>query len=335
MFKTPSFWYSQKTPKERTAKLLLLPLSWVYGFLAKKRFDLYFPVPMEKPIVCVGNLVAGGTGKTPVVLSLVEMLKKEEFNPHVLSRGYGGEEIGPLQVSPGRDTAQDVGDEPLLLVQKAPTWISSDRPLGAQAAMESGANIVVMDDGFQNPIIYKDFSIIVIDGAVGFGNQELMPAGPLREPISSGLKRANAVVIIGEDKTNVIAQIEEEHANVEILRANIEVCKNCIEVKDKKFVAFAGLGRPEKFKNTLLKQGADVIEWRSFPDHHYYKDEELEELIKIAEDNNVQIITTAKDHIRLPEKFKDKISQLPIVLVWENPEAIIPLIKEAIDKRPK
>src|ERR1700733_2992490 len=175
MMSAPAFWYQQKTLSDKLIAAALTPVSWAYGALVRKKFDLYFPVPMARPVICVGNLVAGGAGKTPVVLSLADLLKEKGFNPHLLSRGYGGHETGPLQVSPGRDTAYDVGDEALLLVDIAPTWVSPERTIAAEPPIETDRHIVVMDDGFQNAVIYKDFSLLVIDGAVGFGNKNVMP----------------------------------------------------------------------------------------------------------------------------------------------------------------
>jgi len=334
MLHSPPFWYRQKTTKDIFLKTILTPLSWIYGWLARKRFELYFPVPMEKPIICVGNLVTGGAGKTPAVLALVDLLKDSGFNPHLLTRGYGGLEPGPIQVNPDTDSSHDVGDEAMLLVKKAPTWVSTNRPLGAQAAMDSGANIVVMDDGFQNPVIYKDFSFVIIDGAVGFGNKKLLPAGPLREPIDSGLSRANAVLIVGEDKLRVADRIAAM-SDIPILFASTSIDKDNIDIKEKKLVAFAGLARPEKFKYTLECGGADIVEWQAFPDHHPYSEADIEDLIKIAEHKEAELITTRKDYVRIPEKFKDKIHQLSITMVWQDKTAIMPLIEEALEKRQK
>jgi tetraacyldisaccharide 4'-kinase len=287
---------------------------------------------MAQPIVCVGNLVAGGAGKTPVVLSIADLLKEKGYNPHILSRGYGGKETGPLQVSPGRDTAYDVGDEPLLLVEKAPTWVSMKRPLGAQAAIDTGANIIIMDDGFQNPVIYKDFSFLVVDGVVGLGNRQVMPAGPLREPLKFGLGRADAVVIIGEDRTNA-ADIIRRYTKAPILSASLVADEKNPDVKGQVIFAFAGIGRPKKFKESLEAAGATVEGWAEFPDHYPYDDEDLKEIVAAAEAHGVMLVTTAKDHVRLPGKLKQKIQKFSVHLVWENPDAVIPLIERALQKR--
>jgi tetraacyldisaccharide 4'-kinase len=332
MIATPAFWYRQKTAGEVFLKLALLPAGWFYGWLVRKRFDLYFPVPMVKPVICVGNMVAGGAGKTPVVLSLAELLQEKGYNPHLLIRGYGGTESGPLQVSPGRDTASDVGDEALLLVEKAPTWVSVNRHLGAQEAMDSGANIVIMDDGFQNPVIYKDFSFLVIDGVVGLGNKQVMPAGPLRENLGSGLSRADAVVIIGEDKTGA-AEYVRRLTDVPILSARLAADENNPDIKGKKVSAFAGIGRPQKFKETLEAGGAVIEGWMEFPDHFPYDEEDLKEIVAQAEERGLLLLTTTKDHVRLPNSLRQKVRTFSVHLVWQNPAEVVPLIEQALQKR--
>ena len=332
MIASPAFWYRQKTLPEQLLRIALLPVSWIYGAMVRKKFDLYFPVPMGKPVICVGNLVAGGAGKTPVVLSLADLLKEKGFNPHLLTRGYGGKETGPLQVSPGRDTAYDVGDEALLLVEKAPAWVSAKRPLGAQAAIDTGADIVVMDDGFQNAVIYKDFSLLVIDGAVGFGNKSVMPAGPLREPMRFGLSRADAFVIIGEDKTGAADYIRRL-SSAPVLFAALVPDDDNPDVKGKNIFAFAGIGRPLKFKETLDTAGAMVEGWAAFPDHYPYEEEDLQEIITAAESRNVMLVTTVKDYVRVPANLKPKIQKFAVHLVWQNKDEIIPLIEQALRKR--
>jgi tetraacyldisaccharide 4'-kinase len=332
MMTTPSFWYRQKTAKDFLLKFFLIPFGWAYGWLARKNFDLYFPVPMSRPVICIGNLVAGGAGKTPVTLSLADLLKDKGYNPHLLTRGYGGTEPGPLQVSPGRDTAADVGDEALLLVDKAPTWVSANRPLGAQAAMDSGATIVVMDDGFQNPVIYKDFSLLVIDGSAGFGNKQVMPAGPLRETMKFGFSRADAVVIIGEDKAGVAEHVGR-YRDIPILSAALEADEGNPDIRGKKVFAFAGIGRPQKFKATLEAAGAQIGGWAEFPDHFPYDVEDLKEFVTAAEAQGALLLTTAKDHVRLPDSLREKIGKFSIHLAWRNPAEIIELIEQALRKR--
>jgi tetraacyldisaccharide 4'-kinase len=332
MIATPVFWYQQKTIPDILLKYALLPFGWIYGWMVRKKFDLYFPIPMAQPIVCVGNLVAGGAGKTPVVLALTDLLKEKGYNPHLLTRGYGGKEWGPLQVAPSRDTSYDVGDEALLLVEKAPTWVAAKRALGAQAAIDTGANIVVMDDGFQNAIIYKDFSFVVIDGKVGLGNRCVMPAGPLRESAKFGLSRADAIVLIGEDKCGT-ADFARRHTNAPVIRASLVADETNPDVRGKKVFAFAGIGRPLKFKETLEEAGAVVEGWAEFPDHYPYDDEDLREIVAAADMHGAMLVTTAKDHVRLPSELKPRVQKFSVHLVWQDADAIVPMIEQALQKR--
>lgn len=328
----PSFWYQQKTQTDKALRLSLLPFSWIYGWLVKKKFDLYFPVPMSKPIICVGNLVVGGAGKTPVVMALVDILNEKGLNPHLVTRGYGGAEAGPLQVAPSRDTAYDVGDEALLLVEKAPTWVSAKRALGAQAAFDTAADIVIMDDGYQNAVIYKDFSFVVIDGGTGFGNKAVMPAGPLRESISFGLSRADAAIIVGEDKTGVADYIRRQFS-LPVLFATLAPDTDNPDLRGKSVFAFAGIGRPQKFRETLEAAGATVDGWAAFPDHHVYDEEDLREIAAAAGQRGVPLLTTAKDHVRLPPPLKNKVQKFGVHLVWQDKDAVFPLIEAALKKR--
>lgn len=328
-WKTPAFWYDASAPMAAQKAALLSPLAFVYGFAVRQRFDLYYPVPLARPVICVGNLTAGGAGKTPVVLSLVDILTARGYNPHLLSRGYGGSEAGPIQVSADRDTAEDVGDEALLLAAKAPTWVSRNRPLGAQSAIDTGANIIVMDDGYQNPSIYKDFSLLVIDGAAGFGNRRLLPAGPLREKLDFSLPRAHAIVILGEDKTGVTDELRQ-YTDAPVLTARIEPDAHNPDLFGKKVFAFAGIGRPEKFKASLAAAGAVIEGWGSFPDHCVYSHEDLQELMVTAEAAGAMVVTTSKDYVRLPPDIKPKVHVFGIHVVWNDPEQLTGLIDEAV-----
>ena len=325
IFRTPGFWYE----KSSLWPVLLSPLGYVYAFLARQRFDMHYPVPLLRPVICVGNLVAGGAGKTPVVMSLVRMLQEKGLNPHILTRGYGGAERGPLQVSPGRDTSEDVGDEALLLVDIAPTWVSKSRPHGAQEAIDSGANVIVMDDGFQNPSLYKDFSLLVFDGNSGIGNGHVMPAGPLRENFSTGLARADAAVIIGEDKGNVSDLIRKE-SDMPIFQAKLQPSGNNPDIFGKEVFAFAGIGRPEKFRDSLVAAGAVIDGWAEFPDHYPYAEDDLKELLSAAKAKQSIVLTTAKDYVRLPQSCRDQVLVFAVDLVWENADDLVELILQAV-----
>ena len=329
----PEFWYGTQKPAHRWAARLLSPLGRAYGWIARKRFDFYYPVPMARPVVCVGNIVAGGAGKTPVVKSLVSIMQEAGYNPHILTRGYGGEEEGPLQVSPARDTYTDVGDEALLLVEEAPTWVSKSRPLGAQAAIDTGATLIIMDDGFQNPAIYKDFALLVVDGREGFGNGRIMPAGPLREEVGTGLSRADAVVIVGEDKASV-AQAIKRHCDIPVFYAQLKPAPGNPDLQDKPVFAFAGIGRPEKFRETLVAAGARLEGWGSFPDHFAYMEDDLKELADAAEAQGAAIVTTAKDYVRLPAALRPKVQKFCVTLEWQDPAALSQLIVSTLQMNP-
>lgn len=331
MMHAPAFWYDVKDPKWRLAASALAPFGAVYGWAARKRFDFYYPVPLSRPVVCVGNLVTGGAGKTPVVISLVGLLQENGFNPHILTRGYGGAEEGPLQVSPGRDTPADVGDEALLLVDHAPTWVAASRPLGAQAAIDTGASIIIMDDGFQNPAIHKDIALVVIDGAVGFGNGKIFPAGPLREEVAFGLSRAHGIVIVGEDKAGV-ADAVRKHTDAPILQAALRPDPSNPAVFGKPVFAFAGIGRPEKFRDTLIAAGAMVEGWGAYPDHFAYVEEDLKELFDAAEKQNALILTTAKDYVRLPAAMKPRAQKYTVHLEWQDAAPVMDLITSGLRK---
>ncbi len=331
MMRTPPFWYRTSEREDRLAATVLSPAGFVYGWALRKRFDFYYPVPLAKPVICVGNMVAGGAGKTPVVMSLVGLLQEAGYNPHILTRGYGGAEGGPLQVSPGRDTPADVGDESLLLVEKAPTWVSANRPLGAQAAIDSGASLIIMDDGFQNPSIHKDFALVVIDGAVGFGNGKIFPAGPLREEIAFGFSRAHAAVIVGEDKAGVAATVKK-YADIPIFNATLKPDAGNPDLFGKQVFAFAGIGRPEKFRASLIAAGAMIEGWGSYPDHFAYVEDDLKELVAAAEAKNAIIVTTAKDHVRLPASLKPKITKFSVLLEWQDQTAVVAAITDHLKK---
>ncbi len=330
MLKAPRFWYNQKNTPQKILKHALSPLGWVYERAVEKRFEMNTQVPMSKPVICVGNLTVGGNGKTPTVLSLANLFKKN-YNPHLITKGYGGEEVGPIQINRELDTAEYIGDEALLLAARAPTWVAKNRPLGAQHAIDAGADIVIMDDGFQNPIIYKDFSLIVIDGKVGFGNQHVMPAGPLRENIEKGILRADAILIIGEDRNHVETLITSIK-DIPVFKAKLVTASDNVKVKGKKVAAFAGIGRPSKFKETLEEYGAEVTMWKEFPDHYLYKTEDLRSFLKAAAKSKIPVITTTKDFVRIPKQIKRDLQTFAVELEWEDETGILSLIEQIINK---
>ncbi len=313
---TPEFW-TRRGPVPR----LLQPLAWGYAAAGTMRRALARPWRAPVPVICVGNLVAGGAGKTPVALSLAERLAARSIAAHILSRGYGGSTVGPERVDPARHGAAAVGDEPLLLAQAAPCWVARDRVAGAKAAITAGARLLLLDDGFQNPALAKDLSLLVVDGGYGFGNGRVLPAGPLREPLAAGLARADAVVLMGEDKSDVTPLL----ADKPVLRARL-VAENAADLAGRTVIAFAGIGRPAKFFATLEMLGARLVERHAFPDHHPYGEDELQRLHRAADAAGALLVTTAKDAMRLAPPWRTRLRILAVRVAWEDEAALEALL---------
>lgn len=320
MMHAPSFWH-----RPHPLAYAFLPLSCLYALAGKIRAALTTAHAYPVPIICVGNVVAGGAGKTPLVMLLADTLQKQGKKVHVVSRGYGGSMEGPLLVDPAKHGAEEVGDEPLLIAANVPCWVSKRRRAGIQAAIDHGANMILLDDGLQNPSIKKTFSFLVIDGGYGIGNGMVMPSGPLRESLSSALKKTDAVMMVGNDHHHVTKKI----GAAPLLHAST-VPTNPKSLYDKSFIAFAGIGRPEKFFATIREYGGIVEEGISFPDHHAYSEADLAMLAAKAEKYHVELITTEKDHVRLPPAWREKISTLPVSLKIREEEQLSKLLAESI-----
>lgn len=316
--KTPAFWYR---PPGLAARLLA-PLGILYDRGGRLRAVAATPVRAPVPVICVGNLVAGGAGKTPVALAVAEALIRRGARPHLLTRGHGGRERGPIRVDPAVHDALRVGDEALLLAAAAPCTVARDRPAGATAAAAAGAGVVVMDDGHQNPRIHKDLSLVVVDGAVGFGNGLCVPAGPLREPVARGLARADALVLVGPDRTGVAGRLAGWRAGALPVLAARLVPADGDDLAGRRVLAFAGIGRPEKLFATLAGIGATVVRAVPFPDHHPYRPDEVMRLIEHAAAMDALPVTTAKDAVRLPPGIRGAVRVLTVRLVWDDPGAL-------------
>lgn len=312
--KTPAFWYRGAG----LAAWALAPAGALYGLAGRLRMASAAPRRVGAPVLCVGNLVAGGAGKTPVGLAVAEALAARGARPAFLTRGHGGREAGPLKVNVTRHGAADVGDEALLLAAAAPCWVARDRVAGARAAVADGASVLVMDDGFQNPGLAKDRSILVVDGAVGFGNGHLIPAGPLREPVARGLARADALVLLGEDLNGVEARLG---GRIPVLHGWLEP-DEIANWAGRRLLAFAGIGRPEKFFATLEGLGARVVERIGFADHHPYRPEEIMALLDRAAALGAEPVTTAKDAVRLPASLRPLVRVLPVRVAWRDAAAL-------------
>src|SRR5713226_4420313 len=300
---------------------LLQPLAWAYAAAGAARHAWTHPWRAPVPVICVGNLVAGGAGKTPVAITLARRLQAGGHAVHLLSRGYGGSLAGPVAVDRARHDAAQVGDEALLLADAAPTWIARDRAAGARAAIAAGAQCLLLDDGLQNPTLAKDLSLLVIDGAYGLGNGRVLPAGPLREPLQSGLARADAVVLMGEDRAGVTPLL----AGKTVLRARLAP-ENAAALAGRAVVAFAGIGRPAKFFTTLERIGARLAARHAFPDHHPYRTAELQRLLAEAYAAHAVLVTTAKDAVRLPTEWRARMEVLTVTAEFDDVAALDRLI---------
>jgi tetraacyldisaccharide 4'-kinase len=322
--RTPEFWDDAPGAGANILAGLLAPVGAALDAAGRVRRALAHPYRAAVPVICVGNLVVGGAGKTPVVLALIEVLRQAGVSPHVVMRGYGGRVAGPAQVDPAIHNADAVGDEALLAAAQAPTWVARDRAAGVRAAA-AGAGAVLLDDGFQNPSVVKDLSLLVVDAAYGFGNGRLLPAGPLRERIEAGLARADAIVLLdGDPIPNALAG-----ATCPILRATLAPVKG-ERFAGKRVVAFAGIGRPEKLFATLRRLGADLVAERAFPDHHRFSDGEIAALHAAAERERALLVTTAKDAARLRPDVRTGIAILEIRIDWRDEPALNALLARVL-----
>lgn len=317
--KTPEFWQFNSFFSK-----ILTPFGAVYGFLTQLRLKIHKSPKVDIPVICVGNITAGGTGKTPVSIALAKMLINDVYHPFFVTRGYGGK-IKNIIVNNKKHSAKDVGDEPLLLSQVAPVVVNPNRYEGAKLSIKEGADLIIMDDGFQNPSLYKDLSFLVFDGNYGIGNEKIIPAGPLRETFENGTKRADALIIMGKDKNGLA-----KRTKLPVFYGHLEAFQTNIEKRD--IIAFAGIGNPQKFYNTLKEQGFNVLKSYDFPDHHFYNKQELEKIIKEAEKLNIDIYTTSKDFVKIPHIFHEYIKVLEVAVVWDKPEALLTFIKNKINK---
>lgn len=324
--KTPKYW---RRDHQSVLPILLTPLSKVYGWIDQISRRSVTTNAVDIPVICVGNLVAGGAGKTPVAIAIAQFLMKTGVKVHFLSRGYGGSELGPLRVVPDVHSAKEVGDEPLLLATVAPAWISKDRFAGAKAAEEAGADLIIMDDGFQNQSLHKDLSFVVIDGGFGLGNGKLLPAGPLRERPEKGLQRADALIIIGETEEIYVP----DTVSIPTYKARIVPHALQKELIGEKVVAFAGIGRPSKFFQSLRETGADVIEAVEFPDHHTFSQDDIMKLVEKAALHNAALVTTRKDYVRLNHEARMMTTVFDIDLVFDKPSALQKMLSSQLENK--
>ena len=319
-FKTPSFWYQ----KPGLISHLLTPVSWLYqiGHTVNQIIQSQ-PYTSSVPVICIGNAIAGGSGKTPTVISLVHALKDNGITkkPFILTRGYGGALKEATLVDTKTHASEDVGDEALLLARHAPTITASNRAAGARLAEKNGADLIIMDDGLQNSSLAKTLSFLVVDRQVDFGNNKTLPAGPLREPLSKILPKAQGIICIGP----------AFHSDKPVFEAKIIPTGDLN--KNPNYVAFAGLGLPDKFKNTLLDLELNLVGWHPFADHYNYSEQDIEKLRQEAEDKNAILITTEKDFVRLPQNLSKDITTLPIEITFQNSNDLVSFIQDGLGKK--
>ena len=326
----PDFWWRRHS----LTGYALAPLAAVYGRVAERRITAEAGAAVGVPVICVGNLVLGGSGKTPTAIAVADVCRQLGLNPGLLSRGYRGRESGPVLVSVGVHTAAEVGDEPLLLAQHAPTVVAAERPSGAKLLANLGVEVIIMDDGLQNPSLQKDLSLAVMDGRRGIGNGFVFPAGPLRAPAAGQIRRADALVIIGEAKGRDGVRTAAR-AGRPVLRAEMEPVRS--RALDRHpYLAFAGIADPGKFYRTLAGAGATVGFTMDFPDHHNFTDADCERILVQAQARALVPITTEKDRVRLYGRTGPAgelcfaTETLPVRVRFEEPRRLMTLIRDAV-----
>jgi tetraacyldisaccharide 4'-kinase len=329
---TPRWWYAE-TGGSLVLRIALTPASWVWTWATARRIARAAPVDAGCPVVCVGNLTVGGAGKTPVAREVLRRLRKRGVEAHGLSRGYGGRLAGPVRVDPALHSAEEVGDEPLMLARDAPIWVARDRAAGAIAARAGGAAVVVLDDGHQNPSLNKTLSLVVVDGETRggewpFGDGSAFPAGPMREPLDVGLARADAVVVLlPADLDAPDPRLLALFADRPVLVARLQPAADPPPGPQ---LGFAGIAKPWKVERALKAAGCDLVDFAPFPDHAPYLDADLAFLSARANALGAGLITTEKDWVRLSPDWRAKVTAWPVRVRFDDDASLDALLDRAV-----
>jgi tetraacyldisaccharide 4'-kinase len=329
MITAPNFWTNKGL-----ISTALLPLSLIWVLAGQLRQMLAKTETADLPVICVGNILIGGTGKTPVTAALCELLKEQGHAPCILTRGYKGQKKGPIFADPALHTTDDIGDEAVMLALSNDVCVSADRIKGANFISASNKfDVIIMDDGMQNPCLQKDITLTVFDGGAGAGNRRILPAGPLREPLNTGIARANALILNGQDETGIFDLLPETLPRFKgKLYPDQKVAK---ALGKKRLIAFAGIGRPKRFFKTVAATGADVVRTMSFADHHSYSEADLSRLQQEAWTNGANLITTHKDWVRLPPDWRARIAALPVTFRFaqNDKSTLLKLVTSVLPER--
>ena len=315
----PPFWYRQPGLQAR----LLWPASVAYGTIARRRMDHAEPPAVDVPVLCVGNLTVGGTGKTPTAIALAEAAVRHRYRPGIVARGYGGGHIRPHRVDPQTDTARSVGDESLLLARAAPTVIGANRARSAPALIDDGCDFIIMDDGFQSRSLLADYALITLDARRGIGNGRVIPAGPLRAPLRDQMRLTDAVLRIGTGEAGDQVVRAAARAGKPVMQAHLQPA-NVRAISGRQVLAYCGIGDPGKFYETLHHYGCMLAATRSFGDHYMFTEADARALVGKAEAEGLELVTTEKDFVRLSHRqgplatLRERTHVLPVALVFET-----------------
>ena len=328
----PPFWYEAVGWRARA----LMPVAWIYASIAGYRMKRASPPMIGCPVVCIGNLTVGGTGKTPTAIALAQAARAMGYTPGVVTRGYGGSHIRPHLVDADHDTSRSVGDEPLLLARVAPTMVSQQRATAAQLLVDRGCDFILLDDGFQSRSVHFDLAVITLDARRGIGNGCVLPAGPLRARLVDQMRHCDVVIRIGQgDRGDRVVRAAARAAKP-VMHGWLKPA-NVRGISRKRVLAFAGIGDPQKFFDTLSTYGCTLAATRSFGDHHQFTEADAQALIEKADAEGLELVTTQKDHVRLSHRegalgqLRERTHVLPVSLEFDVKGDATRLIEQAVN----